>query len=706
MNASPEEINNQAFNQAALEWLKLLFQSPTPPVEEKPKHWWCRRHKPSGGLVEKLKAEARKLRAEARQIMDDAAEADPKPAFSIIADKLGLSEFDKDMLLLAFAMEIDPDLPSLIAARHRDSSRRFPTLALGLSIFDEDKRELDALSSHRPLRKFQLLEVHQSGGAPLLTAHLRIDEHIAGVIKGEKGRLDERLQCLLSPLQSAPNLPVSQAVLAHSIQRWLSAENPIGIVQLTGTDTTSKRDVMAACADLSGRKVMSIAVDTLPTQPDDFETFVRLWEREARLATLVLYVEGIEPAANMIEEDRAVATYNPRLIRNLRRIGGPVVIDTRKAIAELEDSGIIEIKSPSEIERRELWHDALMKQGVNLTKKAVSRLAGEFTLASSRIEEHAKLAVSGLESQYLEDGEVCVERAWQVCISRGTADIEGLAEYISPKARLKDIKLPPHGKAELERLVQHAKHRSTVISDYGFGTHTNRGLGLAALFCGESGTGKTMAAEAIAGELGLPMLRIDSAGLFSKYIGVFEKNLRFIMKVAEEIGAVCFFDECDSFSSRRVEANTSNDHFLNVQINYLLTRMDSFTGIAILATNMKQALDPAFLRRTRYIIEFPFPGVAERKAIWQSVFPLDTPVGELDYDRLARFVLSGGNIHNAALAAAHSAAAEEKGEDASVEMPHILEAIRAELIKIGRPGSSSDFVWTPPVKEDIQEVAA
>ncbi|MEQ1529833.1 MAG: hypothetical protein ABL925_10990, partial [Methylococcales bacterium] len=147
----------------------------------------------------------------------------------------------------------------------------------------------------------------------------------------------------------------------------------------------------------------------------------------------------------------------------------------------------------------------------------------------------------------------------------------------------------------------------------------------------------------------------------------------------------------------------------NVQINYLLTRLDSFTGIAIMATNMKQALDPAFLRRTRYIVEFPFPGVAERKAIWQSVFPQDTPVGlehRLDYDLLSRFVLSGGNIHNAALAAAHSAAAEDKAEYSSVEMPHILDAIRAELIKIGRPGSSSDFVWIPPAKEDVQEEAA
>ncbi|MGH8547069.1 MAG: ATP-binding protein [Methylococcales bacterium] len=699
MNASSFETNNQAFLKAALEWLRLLLQSRTPPVAEKPKHWWCRKGKKKAISAENLIA--------ARQAMDDAVKADPPPAFTRAEDKLGLSPFEADMLWLAAAMEIDPDLPAFIAAWHRDPSRRYPTLALGLSIFDENERHGDALTPHRPLRRYQLLEVHQAGGAPLLTANLRIDERIAAFIKGENNELDERLMTLVSPLPSAPGLPASQAATARAIGQWLSAESPVGIVQLTGADPASKRDVMAASAALSGRKVMSIAADALPSRPEDFDTFIKLWQRESRLLPLVLYIEGLETTTTVVGEDRAVMTGNPRLIRNLRRIGEPVVIDTRKAIAELEGCGVLEIKPPSETERRELWHDALATRGVEAPAQSIVRLAGEFTLASSRIEENAGQAVSGLESHHLDDGPGCVERAWQVCIARGAADIEGLAERIEPKAKLDDIKLPPHGKAELERLVRHARHRSTVISDFGFGASTNRGLGLAALFHGKSGTGKTMAAEAIAGALGLPLFRIDSASLISKYYGETEKNIRRIFEAAEAGGAVCFFDECDSFSSRRVEANDSHDHFLNVQINYLLTRMDSFTGVAILATNMKQALDPAFMRRTRCVIEFPFPGVAERKAIWQSVFPGETPMGYLDYDRLARFVLSGGNIHNAALAAAHSAAAEGAGDGMpQVEMPHILDAIRAELIKIGRPGSSADFVWTPPVTEEAREEAA
>ncbi len=698
MNSIAFELSNQAFLKAALEWLRLLLQSRTPTVEEKPKHWWSRRRKKNGISEKKLIA--------ARRVMDDSAKVASPPALSVVVEKLGLSKFEADMLLLAAAMELDPDLPALIAAWHRDPSRRFPTLALGLSIFDEAHRHSDALAAHRPLRKYQLLEIHQTGGAPLLTANLRIDEHIAAFIKGDETNLDDRLMALLSSLPPAPSLPASQAAIAHGIARWLSSEAPLGIVQLTGADSASKRDVMSASAELSGRRAMSIAADALPSQPEDFETFIKLWQRESRLLPLILYIEVVDAATSAAGEDRPIATGNPRLIRNLRRIGAAVVIDTRKAIAELEGSGIVEVEPPPETERRDLWRDAFAARGIEAPTQAIARLAGEFALASSRIAENAGQAVPSLESRHPDDGAGCVVRAWQVCISRGAVDLEGLAERIEPKAKLDDIKLPAHGKAELERLVRHARHRSTVISDFGFGARTNRGLGLAALFCGESGTGKTMAAEAIAGALGLPLFRIDSASLISKYYGETEKNIRRIFEAADAGGAVCFFDECDSFSSRRVEANDSHDHFLNVQINYLLTRMDSFTGVAILATNMKQALDPAFIRRTRYVIEFPFPGVAERKAIWQSVFPPETPVGDLDFDRLARFSLSGGNIHNAAFAAAHDAAAEDKAEYTSVEMPHVLAAIRAELIKIGRPGSSADFLWTPPATKDTQEEAA
>jgi hypothetical protein len=687
MSASAFEQNNQAFLKAALEWLRMLLQSRALGLE----------HQEHGNLAEQA--------AIARQAMAERAAANPKPAFSVVVESFCLSPFDCDLLLLAAAMEIDPDLPALISAWHGDPARRFPTLALALSIFDEQQRESDALSPRRPLRRFQLLEVHQGGGGPLLTANLRIDEHVAGLIKGEANEPDDRLLALLSPLGPGPALPPSQIAIAQTLARWLSADDPIGIVQLTGADAVSKRDVIAVAASWSQRQAYAIAAEAVPVHADEFDSFVKIWRRESRLLRLILYVEGVEPTAAPAGDDRAVVAVNPRLLRNLRRLGEPTVVDTRKPLAELESSGILEVRPPSELERRELWNCALKTHGVHVPASSLVRLASEFTLASSRIEENAAQALLSMDENH-RDGQACVVRAWEVCISRGSTDLEGLADRIEPKARLADVKLTPSGRAELERLVQHARHRSTVISDFGFGARTNRGLGLAALFHGESGTGKTLAAEAVAHELGVPLLRIDSASLFSKYYGETEKNIRRTFDAAEAGGAVCFFDECDSFSSRRVEANDSRDQFLNVQINYLLTRIDSFTGVAIMATNMKHALDPALIRRSRYVIEFSFPSVAEREEIWRAVFPSETPLGVLNYAHLARFVLSGGSIYNAAIAAAHSAAAEfERGRQA-VEMPHILEAVRAELIKIGRPASNAAFQATATANGSGQEDAA
>jgi SpoVK/Ycf46/Vps4 family AAA+-type ATPase len=217
----------------------------------------------------------------------------------------------------------------------------------------------------------------------------------------------------------------------------------------------------------------------------------------------------------------------------------------------------------------------------------------------------------------------------------------------------------------------------------------SRGLGISALFAGESGTGKTMAAEVIANHLRLGLYRIDLSAVVSKYIGETEKNLRRVFDAAEDGGAILFFDEADALFGKRSEVKDSHDRYANIEINYLLQRMEAYRGLAILSTNMKSALDPAFLRRLLFIVNFPFPGVAERKAIWQKVFPPRTPTLGLDFDRLARLNLTGGHIHNIALNAAFLAA--QAG--APVSMLMVLEAARAELRKLDRPINESDFRW-------------
>ena len=220
----------------------------------------------------------------------------------------------------------------------------------------------------------------------------------------------------------------------------------------------------------------------------------------------------------------------------------------------------------------------------------------------------------------------------------------------------------------------------------------NRGLGIGALFAGRSGTGKTMAAEVLANALRLNLYRIDLSAVVSKYIGETEKNLRRLFDAAEDGGTILFFDEADAIFGKRSEVKDSHDRYANIEINYLLQRMEAYRGLAILATNMKSALDAAFMRRLRFVVNFPVPTSAERRLIWQKVFPAEVPTAGLDFDRLARLNLTGGNIHSIALNAAFLAARAAL----PVTMPVVLDAARTEFRKLERPINEADFRWREP----------
>jgi SpoVK/Ycf46/Vps4 family AAA+-type ATPase len=264
-----------------------------------------------------------------------------------------------------------------------------------------------------------------------------------------------------------------------------------------------------------------------------------------------------------------------------------------------------------------------------------------------------------------------------------------LAQRLDTRVNWNDLVLPDEQIRLLQQIADQVKLRHKVYETWGFAKKMNRGLGISALFAGESGTGKTMAAEVIANTLRLNLYRIDLSAVVSKYIGETEKNLRRLFDAAEDGGAILFFDEADALFGKRQEVKDSHDRYANIEIDYLLQRMEAYRGLAILATNMKSALDTAFLRRLRFVVNFPFPGPAERKRIWQQVFPAQVPKQSLDYDRLARLNLTGGSIHNIALNAAFLAAHEDP--KAGVSMQQILAAARDEFTKLERPINEADF---------------
>ena len=233
----------------------------------------------------------------------------------------------------------------------------------------------------------------------------------------------------------------------------------------------------------------------------------------------------------------------------------------------------------------------------------------------------------------------------------------------------------------LRQIAAHLRQRFTVQESWGFAAQGSRGHGLATLFAGESGTGKTLAAEVLAHTLQLDLYRIDLSAVVSKYIGETEKNLRKVFDAAEDCGAILLFDEADALFGKRTEVKDSHDRHANIEVSYLLQRMEAYRGLAVLTTNLKASLDSAFMRRLRFVVQFPFPDQPQRRALWQRVFPPATPTCDLDIEKLSRLSMTGGSIRNIALNAAFLAA--DAGEP--VSMGHLLQAAHAEASKRERP---------------------
>jgi vesicle-fusing ATPase len=268
---------------------------------------------------------------------------------------------------------------------------------------------------------------------------------------------------------------------------------------------------------------------------------------------------------------------------------------------------------------------------------------------------------------------------WEATRGRLRTGLDALADRIAPAAGWDDLVLPADAVNLLTELVRHARHRELVAQTWA----EQRGHGVTAMFTGDSGTGKTMAAEVVAAELGLDLYRIDLARVVDKYIGETEKNLSRVFDAAEASGAVLLFDEADALFGKRGEVKDAHDRYANLEVAHLLTRMETYRGVAVLTTNMTSTIDRAFLRRLRFIVQFPFPDESARRRLWQRAFPPSVPVADLDFDRLARLPIAGGTIRAIAVAAAIQAAHTQ----APVSTDGVLAAARREFIKAGKnPG--------------------
>ncbi len=570
----------------------------------------------------------------------------PPPAFETLCERFHLSPFERDTLLLCAGMELDSSFALLCAAANGDANRPYPTFSLALAALPQ--AHWSALSLEGPLRRWRLIEFVTSGGlvsAPLTTRPLRIDERALQYLTGIE-QMDERLAAVIEPAPRPHRLVESHQELARRIaSEWMRAVErlPLPVILLQGRDATEAAAIAAmACASVE-LNLRTLAAHNAPNNATERQTMIRLWERESVLGTSALLLDCSE------EEDEP--SRGAAINDFIERVRGALIVFGRDR-RELKHrrSVALEIPRPTAKERQSVWQSAM--------GDFVPRLNGHLAMVASQFNLSVP-AIHAAAAEIQVDDDPPLDRLWDACRRQARPRLESLAQRIEARATWDDLVLPDVQKQTLRDLLVQVRQRAKVYEEWGFGAKSARGYGVTALFAGASGTGKTMAAEALANELRLDLYRIDLSSVVSKYVGETEKNLRRVFDAAETGGAILLFDEADALFGKRSEVKDSHDRYANLEVSYLLQRMESYRGLAILTTNLKHALDAAFQRRLNFIVEFPFPDAAQRAEIWRRIFPQAVPTEGLDFERLAQLNVAGGNIRNIAIHAA-SLAAESK----------------------------------------------
>jgi AAA+ superfamily predicted ATPase len=601
-----------------------------------------------------------------------APSAEPIP-LDRLSQAFGLSAFETELLLLCVGMELDPELPGLCAAALSEPARPFPTFGLALALLADV--HWSALSPGAPLRRWRLIDI---AADPILTrAALKIDERVLHFLVGVS-QLDARLASRIDPLPVAgmDTLAPSHRLLAEQIaDSWAAAGRgrDLPIVQLSGPAADSL-PIAAAAAETLGLRAALLPLDRLPHLAEDLEQLLSLWERETVLSGFGVLLLDVDDAPAGQGETRRAS--DEAIFRLLERIAGPLILREREPRRIATRAAIVlSVGHPTRPEQLSLWRVSL--GDFDLSEAAVAATANQFSLSAPAIRA---IAAQLRARAAAKPGEDVGTNLWTFCRQRLRSTLDGLAQRIDANLTWDDLVLPEPQKATLRVIAAQLRQRTVVYDQWGFAAKSQRGLGLGALFHGPSGVGKTMAAEVLASELQLDLYHIDLSRVVSKYIGETEKNLGRVFDAAEENGAILLFDEADSLFGARSEVKDSHDRYANIEVSYLLQRMEAYRGLAILTTNMRAALDPAFLRRLRFTVAFPFPDAAQRAEIWRHVFPLDAPTRDLQPERLAQLRIPGGSIRNIALNAAFLAA--DAGEP--VQMSHLLAAARTECAKMDR----------------------
>ncbi|HXP59607.1 MAG TPA: ATP-binding protein [Dongiaceae bacterium] len=651
---------------------------------------------PMAGLQRRLEETEREISARLEASFETGV---PLP-LQRLAELFGLSDFERDALLLCVAAEVDLRFETLYAYAQNDVTRKRPTPDLVLRLFCDSVEERlerraafaeEAALFTPPLVRFA--DDAQNREPALLARPLKAEERIVRFLLGQpalEGRLrpfTRRIECShrLSELQ----LPERLAAELSSAARSFGREG--GVLFFAGPGGAGKGAAAAALAAEEGRPLLVADLRQARAAEAPLTALLVLLRREALLQGADLHLAHAEALLGDDPSQRPHALALPQQLP-----AAPLLLSVASEVPwPVPGSPLgtrcltFDFPIPAFPARTRLWQDALRDSSTRMASDVdPAVLARKFVLTGGQIQAACREACDRTRP---EGGDRTVSLAELESAARAQSNqgLRLLAQKVACACAWSDLVLPPRPWQQLRELCAAEKHRQLVYSQWGFERRLSLGKGLNVLLCGPSGTGKTMAAGILARELGLDLYKIDLSTVVSKYIGETEKQLSQIFREARSSNAILFFDEADALFGKRSEVKDAHDRYANVEVAYLLQKMEEYEGIVLLATNFRRNLDEAFTRRVHHIIEFPLPDAEHREKLWRGLLPPQAPVAEdVNFGFLARqFELAGGDIRNIVLAAAFLAA--EQG--APMRMEHLVVATSRELQKLGRLAGRSEF---------------
>ncbi len=609
-----------------------------------------------------------------------------------LSTRFRLSRFEERCLLVALAPELDSRYDKLYAFLHDDVTRKRPSIDLLWELtgaaWSDRVATMPMFSPHAPLLRYRLVELSatdREAPVPLRARTLKLDDRIAGFLLGS------RTPDSLLPRSIQLTLPDGRdsAICASEMQERVCAmvrahfltdapRQHAALFHVTGRYGSDREALAHAAARALDLPVLTADAERLKASGAE-----ALWRvaREAFLQPAVLCVQNFDALlASECSEQRASLLEGVQVFGLLCFLVGH-----KRWTPEGHRSDLVYVALhrdvPDDGARHELWR-SLADESDCIDVTDTRTLAGMFRFTPGQMRDALQDARALAKWRSPESPLVNDADLYQACRAQSNPKLAGLARRIEARYGWEDIVLPDSVKEQLRDVCDQARHRSVVLGDWGFGAKHSLGNGTSVLFSGPPGTGKTMGAEVLARTLNLDLFKIDLSQVVSKYIGETEKHLDRLFDAAEQGNAILFFDEADALFGKRSEVRDSHDRYANLEISYLLQRAEEYSGIAILATNLRKHFDVAFLRRLQAIIEFPFPDATYRERIWGVTFPEATPLAEdVRFAELARRIrLPGASIKAIGLAAAYLAASD----GGVVSLGHIERATVREYTKLGQ----------------------